>query len=48
MPAKVHTVTVPGPIKAAVMSGPGPIEAFSFFRFTPVNFLKIGNWVEFL
>jgi hypothetical protein len=48
IPAKVQTVTVPGPINAAVIRGPGPMEAINFFRFTLRNFLKVGNWVEFL
>jgi hypothetical protein len=40
-PASVQTVTVPGPIKAAAISGPGPIFRSGFLKFKEVIFRKI-------
>lgn len=40
-PAKVQTVTVPGPINAAAISGPGPMDRKKFLRLKGGIFLKI-------
>ena len=42
-PARVQTVTVPGPINAAAMMGPGPMDWKIFFKFKPYVFGKIEN-----
>lgn len=42
-PATVQTVTVPGPIKAAAMSGPGPRFRKGFLMLKMENFRKIEN-----
>lgn len=42
-PATVQTVTVPGPIKAAAIKGPGPKFRKGFLRFKRENFRKIEN-----
>lgn len=42
-PASVHTVTVPGPMKAAAINGPGPIFRNGFLIVKWENFRKIEN-----
>lgn len=47
-PASVQTVTVPGPMKAAAISGPGPRFLKNDWSDKAIFFAKIEIWVEFL
>ena len=47
-PASVQTVTVPGPINAAAISGPGPRFLKNEWSGKAFFFAKIEIWVEFL
>ena len=47
IPAKEHTVTVPGPINAAVINGPGPKDDFCLGLLKRVSSRRLGIRLDF-